>query len=82
MKKDRVADYSLDDFFQFVNSFPVLLLCKINFLEIFDMGDFFRFLLYRELLKFRLNQTFHLLWNARFGLLYQNILFLNLLLGN
>ena len=36
---DRLPDYSLD---KFVNKFSALLLCKINFLDIFDVGDFFQ----------------------------------------
>ena len=49
-KKDRLTGYSnwtffalLYDFFNlFVNNFSALLLCKINFLYIFDTGDFFQ----------------------------------------
>ena len=32
-------------FYQFVNNFLALLLCKINFLDIFNIGDFFTFFL-------------------------------------
>ena len=41
-KKYRLADYLLSGscVYQFVNNFPALLLCKLNFLNIFDMCDF------------------------------------------
>ena len=41
-KKDRSSHYLLENFFhQFVNNFLVLLLCKINVLDIFNMVDVF-----------------------------------------
>ena len=41
MKKDRFPDYIFNNYFfdLFVNNFSSLLLCKINFLDSFDMGD-------------------------------------------
>ena len=36
--------YVLNIFYQFVKYFSALLLCKINVLDIFDMGDFFQIL--------------------------------------
>ena len=46
-------------FYQFVNHFLKLLLCKINVLYIFNMvATFWRCLLYREVLKCWINQTF------------------------
>ena len=42
----------------FINNFSTLLLCKINFLKFFRMGDFFlELLLFCEVLKLRSNQT-------------------------
>ena len=32
----------------FIKDFLTLLLCKINILDIFDIGDFFKFLLFAE----------------------------------
>ena len=39
-----LADYLLNNYFvyQFINSFSALLLCKINFLDFFEMDDFFQ----------------------------------------
>ena len=39
-------------FYQFVNNFLALLLCKIIVFDIFKMAHFFWFWLYREVLKF------------------------------
>ena len=41
MKKNILPDYSLNNYFicQFINTFSALLLCKINVLDFFDMGD-------------------------------------------
>ena len=48
----RMIIYEKLFFYQFVKNFAALFLCEINVLDIFDMGDFFKFLLYREILKF------------------------------
>ena len=67
MKKDRLPDYLLSNYFvwQFVNNFPALLLCRMNVLDIFYMGECFRFLLYvysevHDRIKYMIwsNQTF------------------------
>ena len=45
-QKDTLSEYLLNDYFvyQFVNNFSeLLLLCKINVLDFFDMNDFFNF---------------------------------------
>ena len=44
IKKDRLPDYLLNNYFdyQFVNNFLALLLCKI--LDFFDMANFFKFM--------------------------------------
>ena len=44
-KKDSLPDYWLNNFFflQFCNNFLTLLLCKMNFFDIFDVGNFFQF---------------------------------------
>ena len=56
-KKSFLIIYSI--FFQFSNNFCVLLLCRINDLDILNMIiHFFISLLYREVLKFWSNQTF------------------------
>ena len=49
MKKKDVT--RVFDNYSFVNNFSILLLCKINILDIFNMVDFFRFLLDRVLIK-------------------------------
>ena len=45
-------------FRQFVNNFSALQLWKIYVFDIFNMVDFYRFLLYREVLKFWWYETF------------------------
>ena len=54
MKKEWLPDHLVNNyiFYQFLNNFPALLFGKINFFNIFDMSDFFRFLRYRKVLKF------------------------------
>ena len=54
MKKDRLLDYLLNNYFftNFSNDFLALLLCKIHIIDILNMGDFFKFLIYPEVLKF------------------------------
>ena len=55
---DRLLDYSLGNyiFYHFVNNISALLLSKINIFEIFNLVDFFfRFLLYRDVMKFWAN---------------------------
>ena len=54
IKNDRLSDYLLNNYFvnEFINNFSTLLFCKINVLDFFDSGDFFKFLLYREILEF------------------------------
>ena len=44
MKNCKLLDYLLNNSFvyYFVNKFPALLLCKINVLDFFDIGNFFR----------------------------------------
>ena len=58
--KKRLPDYLSSDYFsqQFDNNFSALLLCKINISNIFDLGGFFRFLIYHEVLKFLSDQNF------------------------
>ena len=39
IQKDRLPDYLLNSY-RFVNDFSALLLCRINDLDFFNMGDF------------------------------------------
>ena len=43
-RKDKLPHYLLNNYFvcRFVNNFLVLLLWKINFLDFYEMGDFFQ----------------------------------------
>ena len=62
MKKYRLLDYLLYNYFfyQLVDNFlGLLLLWKINILNIFDCMIFFRYLLNREVLTFWSNKTFY-----------------------
>ena len=51
---DRLLDYLSNNYivYQFFNNFSALLLCKINVLDLFDVGNFFKCFLHREILKF------------------------------
>ena len=53
-KMDRLLDYLSNNYivYQFFNNFSALLLCKINVLDLFDVGNFFKCFLHREILKF------------------------------
>ena len=53
-------------FYQLINNFlALLLLCKMNVLDIFNMPDYFKFLIVREIQNTNSNKFKLIIWNER-----------------